>query len=85
LRCIRKKQYESEYYYGDDISIEKDGSEYYVPPQVPHLNQIEPILSVSHVVSSFKQSLEDLGNTVLPTRWTTNQETPVKENSDLPV
>jgi hypothetical protein len=93
LRCIKRRLSESQTYV-DDIPVEKDGSEYYggdeqnVDSQIPQLYQVRPILTVSEVVSSVKQSLEDLGNVITPHRWSApkqmvDQETQVKEPNDL--
>lgn len=76
---------------GNDISIEKGVSEYYVENEktdefeIPHLYQIQPILTVSEVVSSVKQSLEDFSDAVIPHRWSApkkmvDQETQVRSS-----
>ncbi len=77
LRCLKKRRSESEYYV-DDIPIEKNPSEYGKEnfdaiSHEPQLIQIQPILTVSEVVSSIKQSLEDLGHAITPKRWSTTQ------------
>jgi hypothetical protein len=93
IRCIKRRFLESQYYI-DDVTIEKNGSEYYgeieknVGIQIPNLYQVQPILTVSEVVSSVKQSFEDLGNVVIPHRWSNpkqmrDQETQVKEPNDI--
>jgi hypothetical protein len=69
-----KKKFSRPVYYVDDVPIEKDGNEYHIENTNVQTNQIQPILTVSEVVSSMKQALENLGNTVLPQRWSTTQE-----------
>ncbi len=94
LKCMKKNPTQPEYYV-EDVSIEKDGNEYYsenkdaVSP-VAYLNQIQPILTVSEVVSSVKHALEDLGNAVIPHRWSTakqmvTEESSVQEKTDLSI
>jgi len=93
LRCIKRRLFESQIYV-DDVPVEKDGSEYYggneqnVDSQIPQLYQVQPILTVSEVVSSIKQSFEDLSNVITPHRWSTpkqmvDQNIQVKESNDL--
>lgn len=90
LKYMKKNLSQPEYYV-DDVSIQKDYSENNdLVSQVPHLNQIQPILTVSEVVSSIRQALEHLGNTVIPHRWSTAQqmvikESPVQEKTDLSI
>ncbi len=79
----------------DDILNNKDSSEFNGTnndshPQVPHLYQIQPILTVSQIVSSVKQSLTDLGHSLVPFGWSEaqhvyNEQSPVNEKMDLPI
>jgi hypothetical protein len=80
-----KKKLSRPKYYVDDVSIQKDGNEYYIENkdvsfQDPYIHRIQPILTVSEVVSSIKQALENLGNAVTPHRWST-----AEQKSDLPI
>ena len=70
LRYMKKKL-SRPVYYANDVPIAKDGNAYYIENTDVHINQIQPILTVSEVVSSMKQALENLGNTVIPQRGST--------------
>jgi hypothetical protein len=87
LRCLKKRRSECEYYV-DDIPIEKNLPEYDKEnfdaiSHEPQLIQIQPILTVSEVVSSIKQSLEDLGHVITPKRWSTTQPMLNEESSTI--
>jgi hypothetical protein len=83
-----KKKFFQPQYYVDDVPVEKDGYEYNdVASQTPDPQQIQPIITVSEVVSSLRQSLDDLGHAVVPQRWSTMliKETPIEEKTDLSI
>ncbi|CAF0977580.1 unnamed protein product [Adineta steineri] len=96
MKRLTKKLSKSEYDI-DDIESEKDGSQYYdsnenyIISEMQNLYEIKPILTVSEVVSSVKQSFDDLGDVLIPNHWLTrkhmvNQDTSVKdEKNDLPI
>jgi hypothetical protein len=91
VRCLKKRRVESEYYI-EEVSIQKDAPEYYkenfdvvVSPPEPQLIQIQPILTISEVISSIKQSLQDLADAVTPKRWSTAAPTITEEKSDLAI
>lgn len=80
----------------DDTSSNKDGSDYHhdndddVYSQVPHINQIRPTLAIPKMLSSIKQSLDDLRISLIPFSWSHaqhiyDQRSPSKEKKDLPV
>ena len=62
-----KKNHSPPEYFDDEIVIEK--KEFQNLDETPEIYQIQPIITVSEVVSSVKESLEHLGNTVMPKRW----------------
>jgi hypothetical protein len=82
---LKKRRRAEPEYYIDDIKIQNDPPGYdkenfdAVPFPEPQLVQVQPILTVSEVVSSVKQSLEVLGHAITPKRWSTVQPTPVDE------
>ncbi|CAF0993897.1 unnamed protein product [Adineta steineri] len=96
MKRLTRKLSKSEYDV-DDIGSEKDGSQYYdsnenyIISEMQNLYEIKPILTVSEVVSSVKQSFDDLGDALIPNHWLTrkhmvNQDTSVKdEKNDLPI
>lgn len=57
-----------------DTSMEKEGTEYCIEmdPEAPQVKQIQPILTVSEVFSSYKQAFENLGNAVFPQKSNNN-------------
>jgi hypothetical protein len=79
----------------EDTLSNKDGNEYYGGSidtiyQVPNLHQIQPILSVPHIIASVKQSLEDLDAALRPSSWSRvqhkyNQQNPDNKTTDLPI
>ncbi|UJR10337.1 hypothetical protein I4U23_014543 [Adineta vaga] len=77
-----------------DVPMEKNGGEHfngddnYIVAEMPNLCQVQPILTVSEVVSSYKQSFDTLGDAILPRRWTRSkqvvkQENPVEEKTEV--
>ena len=94
LKYMKKTMSEPQYCIDDTIS-NKNGSEFSVEKnenhsQAPQLHQIQPILTVSEVISSVKQSLEDLDAALRPSNWSRvqriyNQQNPVDEKIDFSV
>jgi len=78
-------------YYIDYISSNKDGGEHHdIYAQVPHINQIQPVLNASHMISSIRQALVDLRDSLIPFSWshtqhTYNQQDSVNEKMNLPI
>jgi len=94
LKFIKRKISEPHYYF-DDLSSNKDGSEYNgginnMYAHVPNINQIQPSLNIPHIISSIRQSLTDLRDSLIPLSWSraqpiSNPQQPVKEKMDLPI
>ena len=74
---MKKRQVEPEYYEKDPPGYDKENFD----AVEPQLVQIQPVLTVSEVVSSVKQALEVLGHTITPKRWSDVQveEKPASE------
>jgi hypothetical protein len=75
-----KKKFSQPVYYADDVPIEKDANEYYIENNNAQIHQIQPILTVSEVISSIKDAFEHLDNTLFPQRSSTTQE-----KTDVPI
>ncbi|UJR35733.1 hypothetical protein I4U23_028483 [Adineta vaga] len=58
--------------------------------QIPHINQIKPVYNVRYMFSSVKQSMSDLGTSLVPFTWSRaqhmyNQSSSTNEKKDFPV
>ncbi len=94
LKFIKRKISEPHYYF-DDFSSNKDGGEYNggindMYAHVPDINQIQPSLNIPHIISSIRQCLADLRDSVIPLSWShaqpiSNPQQPVNEQMDLPI
>ncbi|CAF0846742.1 unnamed protein product [Adineta ricciae] len=75
LRTVKRKLSPPAYTM-DDVPRDKSGMECFyansisIPTDVSNVYQVQPILTVSEVVSSFKQSFNNLGDAILPRRST---------------
>ncbi len=88
MRCIKRKMSEPQYFI-DDTPNNKDNSEYHGKnndpyAQIPNINQIQPDVTISHMISSIKQSLDDLCTSLVPYSWSHaqrvyNQKNPLNE------
>ncbi|CAF2391686.1 unnamed protein product [Rotaria sp. Silwood2] len=94
LKFIKRQPSEPQSY-ADDISSNQNSNECYdgnngTYSEIQHLYQIQPIPTISHIISSTKQSLTDLCYSMIPSKWshiqhTNNQQSPDNKNMDLPV
>ncbi|CAF1247507.1 unnamed protein product [Adineta ricciae] len=90
LKFIKRKMSEPQYVI-DKVSDRKDNQAIHPVNddfivQIPHISQIQPVLSIPYMYSSVKQSLSDLRTTLVPSSWSRVQHfydsTPKK--TDLP-
>ncbi|CAF0795153.1 unnamed protein product [Rotaria sordida] len=94
LKFITTQTTEPQYYI-NDTSIDKDSNTYHneyndTSFEIQYLYQIRPILTVSHVISSIKQSFTYLYYSLIPSKWlptqhTNNQQSPDDIKMDLPI
>ena len=81
---------EPQYYVEDPIEQKVNDGHNEPYPQVTNINEIQPILTVSQIVSSMKQSFEDLSEALRPFTWSRavqvhNQQNQVDQKEDLHV